>query len=140
VVVAIDPSRNLYNGQPSLIARWLDDLGIAPGERVVHIGCATGYFTALIGHIVGQTGRVDAIDIDASLVERASASLADKSWISVSTGNGSGDLPKDVDVVLVQAGATHILDVWLDALGDGGRLLVPPPNRLGWRPRRWLVH
>lgn len=27
--------------------------------------------------------------------------------------------------MLVHAGATHVLDVWLDALRDGGRLLVP---------------
>jgi protein-L-isoaspartate(D-aspartate) O-methyltransferase len=125
VVVAIDPSRNLFNGQPSLIARWIDELGVAPGEHVVHIGCATGYFTALLAHVVGPTGRVDAIEIDPSLAAQARVNLADTPWVTVSTGNGRADLPPDADVVLVHAGATHFLDVWLDALRDGGRLLVP---------------
>ena len=125
VVVAIDASRNLYNGQPSLIARWIDDLGVAPGARVVHIGCATGYFTALLAHVVGPTGRVDAVEIDPSLAAQARANLGDTPWVTVSTGNGSADLPSEADVVLVHAGATHILDAWLDALRDGGRLLVP---------------
>lgn len=47
VSVAIDPARNLFNGQPSLIARWLDDLQLAPGQRVVHIGCGTGYLSLI---------------------------------------------------------------------------------------------
>lgn len=64
VAVAIDPSRDLYNGQPSLIARWIDELGIAPGQHVVHIGCGTGYFTALLAHVVGPSGRIDAIDVE----------------------------------------------------------------------------
>jgi len=56
VAIAIDPGRNLYNGQPSLIARWLADVGLDEGQRVIHIGCGTGYFTALIGHVVGRRG------------------------------------------------------------------------------------
>src|SRR4029079_5205797 len=38
VAVAIDPARNLFNGQPSLIARWLDDIALDAGQRVIHIG------------------------------------------------------------------------------------------------------
>lgn len=125
VVVAIDSGRNLYNGQPSLIARWLDGLNIREGERVIHIGCATGYFTALIARMVGPSGRVTAFDVDAALVERAQQNLAEWPWASASTGDGRSSLPSDADVVLVHAGATHLLDEWLDALRDGGRLLVP---------------
>ena len=33
VAIAIDPARNLYNGQPGLIARWLNALPVGPGER-----------------------------------------------------------------------------------------------------------
>jgi protein-L-isoaspartate(D-aspartate) O-methyltransferase len=125
VAIAIDAARNLYNGQPSLIARWLDALDIGSGHRVVHVGCGTGYFTALIGRMVGPQARVQAFDIEPDLVVRARANLSDLPWVDVRHGNGTASLLADVDRVLVHAGATHVLDAWLDALIDGGRLLFP---------------
>jgi len=125
VAVAIDPSRTLYNGQPSLIVKWLESLEIREGEHVVHIGCGTGYFTAMIASVVGPGGRVSAMDIDADLAGRAQQNLTPWPWASVRAGDGRSDLPADADVVIVHAGATHLLDEWLDALRDGGRLLVP---------------
>ena len=125
VAIGIDPGRNLYNGQPSLIARWLDDVGLDEGQRVIHIGCGTGYFTALIGQVVGRHGRVDAMDVDADLVARARSSLSDCPWIIVRHGNGTADLLEQADVVIVHAGATHVLEAWLDVMADGGRLLLP---------------
>jgi hypothetical protein len=35
VAIAIDPSRTLYNGQPSLIAKWLESLEIREAEHVL---------------------------------------------------------------------------------------------------------
>ncbi|HKF67699.1 MAG TPA: methyltransferase domain-containing protein, partial [Vicinamibacterales bacterium] len=125
VAIGIDPGRNLYNGQPSLIARWLDDVGLDEGQRVIHIGCGTGYFTAVIGQVVGRHGRVDAMDVDADLVARARNSLSDCPWIIVRHGNGTADLLEQADVVIVHAGATHVLEAWLDVMVDGGRLLLP---------------
>jgi protein-L-isoaspartate(D-aspartate) O-methyltransferase len=125
IAIALDPERNLYNGQPSLIARWLDELALAAGDHVLHIGCGTGYFTSLIAHVVGPTGGVDALEIDAELAVRARVSLSDQPWVHVRHSNGSTGLPSNVDAIVVHAGATHVVDAWLDALADGGRLLVP---------------
>lgn len=125
VAVAIDPARNLYNGQPSLIARWLDDVALDAEQRVIHIGCGTGYFTAIIAHVVGPSGHVDALDVDPELADRARMSLSDQPWVHIRHGNGATDLTANADVIIVHAGATHVLDAWLDALGDGGRLLLP---------------
>jgi len=125
VSIAIDASRDLYNGQPGLVARWLDDLAIPKGARVTHVGAGTGYYSAILGQIVGPSGRVWAVDVDPGLVERARANVADWPWIEVAQGDGRTGLPPHADVVLIHAGATHVLDEWLDALADGGRLLVP---------------
>jgi protein-L-isoaspartate(D-aspartate) O-methyltransferase len=125
VAIGIDPGRNLYNGQPSLIAKWLEGLTIKEGERVLHIGCGTGYFSALIAHMVGPRGQVLSVDVDANLAARARENLAEWPWAQAAVGDGRSALPSDVDVVLVHAGATHLLDEWLDALREGGRLLVP---------------
>lgn len=125
VSIAIDASRDLYNGQPGLVARWLEDLTVPNGARVVHVGSGTGYFTAILGQLVGPSGHVWAVDVDASLAERARANVAEWPWIEVTHGDGRTSLPPAADVVLVHAGATHVLGEWLDALVDGGRLLVP---------------
>ena len=125
IAVAIDLSRQLYNGQPSLIARWFQEAGVAEGQRVVHIGTGTGYFTALLAHIVGPAGHVHGIEVDPDLARQAAANLTDWPWVAIEQGNSAANLPRDNDVVLVHAGATHVLDAWLDALRDGGRLLVP---------------
>src|SRR3954463_10090288 len=37
VAIAIDPARQLFNGQPGTIAAWLDALAPAPGGRVLHV-------------------------------------------------------------------------------------------------------
>ena len=125
VSIAIDAARDLYNGQPGLIARWLEDLAIPRGARVAHVGSGTGYYTAILGQLVGPSGRVWAVDVDPSLVERARANVAEWPWIEVTHGDGRAGLPARADVVLIHAGATHVHDEWLDALSDGGRLLVP---------------
>ncbi|MGH9610910.1 MAG: hypothetical protein ACRD34_14690, partial [Bryobacteraceae bacterium] len=42
VLVALDPNRHLNNGQPSVLARWIEALELAPGGRVYHLGCGVG--------------------------------------------------------------------------------------------------
>jgi len=107
--IAIDRERELFNGQPAQIAVWLDGLRLAPGQRVLHIGCGTGYYTALIAAMVGQDGRVFAIEVDAGLAARAKEALGGSPNVRVSHGDGRTDLPADIDVVLVHAGGTHVL-------------------------------
>ena len=125
VSIAIDASRDLYNGQPGTVAGWLDSLAIRPNDRVLHVGCATGYYSALIGELTGPGGQVTAIEMDPDLAARARDALTPWPWVVARQGDGRTGLPHDFDVVLVHAGATHVLDEWLDAVRDGGRLLVP---------------
>jgi protein-L-isoaspartate(D-aspartate) O-methyltransferase len=46
VLIALNESRGINNGQPSLWAHLLDRLGLAMGEHVIHLGCGTGYYTS----------------------------------------------------------------------------------------------
>ena len=61
VLVSIDESRHLNNGQPSALAAWLDALDIQEGEDVVHIGAGVGYYSAIIAELVGSRGQVAAL-------------------------------------------------------------------------------
>jgi protein-L-isoaspartate(D-aspartate) O-methyltransferase len=125
VLVAIDASRGLNNGQPSGLASWIDALDLRSGERVIHIGCGTGYYTAILADIVGPTGRVIAVDIDVQLAHRARTNLAGYNHVEVWYGDDVPFEPGSADAVFVNAGVTHPLPGWLDVLALGGRLLIP---------------
>ena len=126
ISVAIDPARQLFNGQPALVCSWIDMLGLAPGSRVLHIGCGRGYYSALMAHIVGAQGRVVAVEVDAELAEQAAAALAPWPQVDVRCGDGRIDPGGETfDAILVNAGVTHPEACWLDGLAKGGRMLLP---------------
>ena len=125
VLVAIDPARRLNNGQPSLWAFLFDVLAPCPGERARHIGAGTGYYSAILAELVGAGGRVEAIEVDAALAERASANLAPWPQVRVTTGDGIAHRGEPAGLIVVNAGVTHPQAHWLDQLPIGARLLVP---------------
>ncbi|MDE0433487.1 MAG: methyltransferase domain-containing protein [Bryobacterales bacterium] len=122
--IAIDPERQLYNGAPGVVATWLDALALSPEARVLHIGCGTGYYSAIIAEVVGPGGSVVAVDVDEDLAERARVTLLDWPTVSVICGDGSRH-GAPLDAIVVQAGITHPLTSWLDALAPGGGIVMP---------------
>jgi protein-L-isoaspartate(D-aspartate) O-methyltransferase len=125
VLIALKAGRGLNNGQPSLHAFCLNALAPRIGERAVHVGVGTGYYTAILGKLVGESGHVDAYEIEPELAHEAAANLAE--FRSVQTHHRSGaEAPmSDCDVFYVSAACAEPLGVWLDALRPGGRLLFP---------------
>ncbi len=71
VLIALDETLNLNNGQPSFWAYLLDRTPVAKGETVVHLGCGTGYYTAILAELVGSGGKVVGLDIHSGNIERA---------------------------------------------------------------------
>jgi protein-L-isoaspartate(D-aspartate) O-methyltransferase len=125
VLIALDETRGINNGEPSLWAYLFDQLGIGVGEQVLHLGCGTGYYTAIAAELVGPAGKVTAIEIDPSLAEKARVALALWPQVTVRNADGARSAFDPVDVIVASAGATHPLRSWLDALKPGGRLLFP---------------
>ncbi len=124
-LIALDRTRGINIGQPSLHAHFLDALAVAEGETVLQVGAGSGYYTALLAHLVGATGRVNAFEIDPDLAARAQRNLADRPWITVEARSGIAENLPPADVVYVNAGITQPSWSWLDALRPGGRLLFP---------------
>jgi protein-L-isoaspartate(D-aspartate) O-methyltransferase len=122
---AIDPERHLNNGHPSSLAAWIDLLDLRPGNRVFHVGCGTGYYTAIMAEVVTPSGHVTAVEIDPDLAKRAAANLAHFAHVTVACADGNTYDPGSVDAILVNAGVTHPQPSWLGHLVDGGRLIVP---------------
>ena len=125
VAIAIDPQRHLFNGAPGILALAIDALMLERGNRVLHIGPGTGYYTALMAEIVGPEGRVVAIEVDDELALEARANLASMPWVDVRHGDGRSAPGGIFDAILVNAGVTHPVREWLDALTPGGRMILP---------------
>jgi SAM-dependent methyltransferase len=49
----------------------MERAGVAPGERVLDVGCGCGQSTLLLGERVGRAGRVTGIDVSARMLEEA---------------------------------------------------------------------
>jgi protein-L-isoaspartate(D-aspartate) O-methyltransferase len=125
IAVAIDADRQLFNGQPATLGAWIDALSLTPGSHVLHVGAGLGYYTAVMGECVGPSGRVLAFEVDTALAGEAARRLAQRSWIELRHGDASGPMDGAFDAILVNAGVTHPLPGWLDALAPGGRMMMP---------------
>jgi protein-L-isoaspartate(D-aspartate) O-methyltransferase len=133
IVVAIDPERRLFNGQPGTLGAWIDLLELRPGQRALHVGAGLGYFTAVMAHCVGSTGCIVAYEVDPDFAAQARANLASLECVEVRRGDASeaGRAGERFDAILINAGVTHPLPQWLDALTPGGRMVLPITASMG---------
>jgi len=131
VAVLLDPARNLTNGNPTTLAPWLDGLNLSPRVSVFHLGCGTGYYTAIMAEMVGPAGRVTAVEVDPILAARARTNLAGYRNVEVVEGDGGSIDVGPRDAILINAGVTHPRDNWLDNLHTGGILVLPLSVEIG---------
>jgi protein-L-isoaspartate(D-aspartate) O-methyltransferase len=131
-LVGILPEQHLNNGQPSLHAHLIHQASPAAGEHVVHVGTGTGYYTAILAHLVGPSGRVTGIEYEPELAARAKASFAGYANVEIIEGDGALVPFDEADVIYVNAGCTRPAESWLDRLADGGRLILPMTSDQGF--------
>jgi protein-L-isoaspartate(D-aspartate) O-methyltransferase len=115
--------------QPGMMAIMLEQLGLAAGQRVLEIGTGTGYNAAVLARLVGDSGSVVTIDVEADLVEQARANLAAAgvSGVTVVWGDGADGVPAyaPYDRIIVTAGAWDLASQWLAQLNADGRIVLP---------------
>ncbi len=63
--------------------RVLEDAGLRSGMVFVDVGSGDGFFTLIAAQIVGSTGKVYAVDSDASAIERLKLKAAEKGLANV---------------------------------------------------------
>ena len=83
IVIGLAPERNINNGEPSLHARMLDAVSPKEGDRVLQVGCGSGYYTALLSELVGASGRVVAMEVDPEMAAWAARALVNRANVEV---------------------------------------------------------
>lgn len=112
-------------------------LHLSPGSKVGDIGCHEGYFTVKLAKAVTPSGKVYAVDINKSKVEKLKEHLAKRKLTNVEVILGEEDNPKLppllLDAVLI-VDTYHemdehqkILEHIKKSLKPGGRILLCEP-------------
>jgi protein-L-isoaspartate(D-aspartate) O-methyltransferase len=126
---AINVKPGASSSQPTVIANMLELLQLEPGQRVLEIATGTGYNSALVAHIVGESGRVITVEIDEELAASARHHLETAGFSRVQVVRDDGGhgyrAGAPYDRIIVTTGAWDIAPAWSEQLREGGRLLVP---------------
>ncbi len=117
------------SSQPALMAAMLELLRVRRGMNVLEIGAGTGYNAALLADLVGASGAVTSIDIQADVTAQARRNLRRAGYpqTRVVRGDGARGLRASAqfDRIVVTAGCWEIPRAWRDQLAPAGILLLP---------------
>ena len=118
------------NSQPRTVDDMLRLLDVQPGQRVLDVGCGSGWTTALLAHLVGPSGSVLGVELEPELVTFGAANLerADRPWASIrlATPGVLGDPDgAPYDRILVSAAPDELPAPLVDQLGDDAVLVIP---------------
>lgn len=119
--------------QPLTVAFMLEKLQPEQGDKILDIGSGSGWTTALLAHIVGERGKVIAIEVIPGLKEFGEKNVSEYNFIKKGIveficADGSkgfqGQAP--YDRILVSAAIqNNIPQEWKDQLKISGRIVVP---------------
>lgn len=119
-VPAGDGGRRLL--KPMVLAKLIHAADIGETDRVLDVGCTTGYGAAVLARMAAE---VVALEEDAKLADAAKAHLADTTNVSVVTGpltaGWAGAAP--YDVILLEGASETAPKSLFGQLKDGGRLV-----------------
>jgi protein-L-isoaspartate(D-aspartate) O-methyltransferase len=108
--------------KPMMLAKLIQAAAIDPSDRVLDVGCATGYTAAVLGRVGGQ---IIALEERPELAQAARAELASLPNVSVVAGPLVAGWAQSApyDVIILEGAAELLPEAILRQLGDGGRLL-----------------
>jgi tRNA/tmRNA/rRNA uracil-C5-methylase (TrmA/RlmC/RlmD family) len=83
----------VHLGAPdALLSAVLDAAGVRAGDRVLDLYSGVGLFSAFLAEVVGETGRVMAVEGDRRAAERAEVNLAAYPWVEPVRGSADRTL------------------------------------------------
>ena len=117
--------------KPMVLAKLIQALDLKSTDRVLVVGCATGYSAAVLAHIAGQ---VVALEQDEKLAQVAQAALAPQANVTVVRGPLTEGFAAggSYDAILIDGAVEVVPDALRRQLKDGGRLAcvvgMPPQS------------
>jgi len=118
--------------QPLVVAFMLEQLAPKKGDKILDVGSGSGWTTALLAEIVGERGKIIAIDIVPELVEFGRKNIEKYNFIKEGRvecicADGSKGYPKEApyNKILVSATAKELTPAWQEQLKVEGRIVVP---------------
>lgn len=121
-VVEVAPGRFLLD--PRTFSKLAQLAEIAPADRILDVGCASGYSTAVLARLGGE---VTGLEEDADLVRIAGDALAAAgAKARVVQGRLADGYPAGVpyDVIFINGAVEDVPDALQAQLGEGGRLVT----------------
>ena len=112
--------------QPYIVAIMTDLLDINENDRVLEIGCGSGYQAAVLAEMAKDVYSVEVVP---KLAEEARLRLARLNYanVHIRVGDGYAGWPDQApfDAIIVTSAPPSIPDALVDQLKTGGRLVIP---------------
>ena len=121
----VEVVHNRYLLQPRTFAKLVQLAQIAPDDKILDVGCATGYSTVILAklgaRVIGLEQDADLVRVASDMVPAAGTSNATIVQGSLADGHRA-EAP--YDVIFVNGGIEAAPEALLSQLGEGGRLVA----------------
>jgi len=125
--------------QPLVVSFMLELLQPKSGDKILDIGAGSGWTSALLSEIIGDKGRVVAMEIIPELAEFGRKNIAKYNFIKkgiveficndgskgLSDFKSRPEFVQGFDKILCSAEAKEIPQIWKNQLKIGGRIIMP---------------
>jgi protein-L-isoaspartate(D-aspartate) O-methyltransferase len=122
---AIDGGAPRFLVEPMILAKLIQALDISGTDRVLDVGCATGYSTALLSKLAGS---VVGLESDAGVASTARSTLSGLviGGVQIVVGNLTEGVAAagPFDAILINGAVEVVPDALVEQLKEGGRLVA----------------
>ena len=123
---ALSIGRGQTISQPFVVAFMTENLHPQPTDKILEIGCGSGYQAAILSELVDH---VFSVEIDPVLAEQADSRLEKVGCrnVDVRSGDGFHGWPEEApfDGIIVTAAVREVPEPLLQQLKEGGRIIIP---------------
>ncbi|WP_310441382.1 methyltransferase domain-containing protein [Sulfurimonas sp.] len=119
--------------QPRTVAMMLEMLSPKEGQKILDIGSGSGWTTALLAYIAGESGSVIGVERVAELVRFGRKNLEKYNFKNAKIMEASDELGVEgekFDRILVSAAAEEFPHELKNQLKIGGKIVIPVQNSI----------